>query len=149
VKAYQTAVTLLRALELDKSSIAAIMNLADLYRSSDRDHQSLALLKKAKKISPQAPSVHYALGLAYFRKNGKASALPHFKKAAELAPQISHYSYTYALALDSAGKREQALAQLKSAYQGHPHNRDLATSGKKCGKTEFMLILLNDHLARG
>jgi predicted CXXCH cytochrome family protein len=113
------------ALRLDPASAPVMVNLADLYRSTDREGEAETLLHQAIAQQPNYAPAHHALGLLYAREHKMASALPALRKAVVLAPDNSRYAYVYAIALNSAGQTRDALDVLKWANGQHPADFDI------------------------
>ncbi|MGF1683940.1 cytochrome c3 family protein [Photobacterium minamisatsumaniensis] len=99
----------LHALLLDDDSIAAMVNLAELYRQTQRDHLAEPLLQKAITQEPNDASHHYAIGLLYIRQNQLELALSALEKASNLHYSHPVFAYTYALALQK--KKQDNLAK--------------------------------------
>lgn len=125
------------ALRLDPAFAPAMVNLADLYRSTDRQSEAEALLRQAIAQQPSYAPAHHALGLLYAREHNTASALPALQKAVVLEPDNARYAYVYAIALNSAGQTQDALDILKQANGQHPADFDiliaLATISRDAG----------------
>lgn len=110
------------ALELEPRLPAAYVNLADLYRSLDRDAEAERLLKQGLALIPGDAGLHESLGLTLVRRKQMAAALPHLRQAAQLAPQNGQYGYVLVVALDSVGQRLQALGAARKVLQVHPEH---------------------------
>ena len=106
------------ALALEPAYVPALLNLADLERTTD-EAAAFALLAAALAIAPESAPVHYAYALSLVRQQKTAEALPHLAKAAPASPQ---YAYAHALALDSQGQTPQALAALNKALAQWPES---------------------------
>ena len=103
------------ALRIDAQFVPAYVNLADLYRATQRDAQSEAVLREGLAQAPAAAALHEALGLARVRQGRKREALPALAMAVKSDPQQARHAYVYALALDDAGRRREAIAVLDDA----------------------------------
>lgn len=118
-QAYRTA------LRLDPRFAPAYVNLADLHRSLGRDADGEAVLRDGLAAVPDDASLHHALGLLRIRQQEMTKAVDSLTRAAQLAQDNARYAYVQALAVKSTGDLDQSIAILKSALQGHPHDRDI------------------------
>ena len=105
------------ALHLAPDWVPALVNLADLYRATNRDPAGGELLERASLLAPDSAEVKLARALWLVRQGRRAEALPQLAEAVERAPGNPHYAYVYAVALHSGGESEQALAVLDQALQ--------------------------------
>ncbi len=113
------------ALRLDPRFAPAMVNLADLYRSTSREAEAETLLRQAIVAQPgYAPGFH-ALGLLLVRKHDIASAVDALGKAAGLAPDNERFAYVYGVALNTAGRSKEAVAVLEAAGKRHPASVDI------------------------
>ncbi len=113
------------ALRLDPRFAPAMVNLADLYRSTGRDADAETLLRQAIVAQPgYAPGFH-ALGLLLVRKHDVARAVDALGKAAGLAPDNERFAYVYGVALNSVGRPKDAVAVLEEAGKRHPAGVDI------------------------
>lgn len=113
------------ALRLNPQFAPALVNLADLYRQTNRDAQGMATLYEGVRVLPGNAALLHALGLAMVRaKSPTEETLGVLRKAAELAPDNARYGYVHAVALHSSGNREGALAALRLVLARHPADRD-------------------------
>jgi predicted CXXCH cytochrome family protein len=113
------------ALVLQPSFVPAMLNLADLYRATDRDADGEELLQRAMQTVPDtaAPVFSYAMWLA--RQQRSATALEYFHRAAELEPDHLRYNYAFAVALNDSGRSTDAVEKLDSMLERWPGNQDL------------------------
>jgi predicted CXXCH cytochrome family protein len=118
----------------------AYVNLADLYRSLEKDEQAETLLRAAVEIAPDQADIRHAYGLLLIRHQRYAEATKHLGRAAELRPDNSRYSYIYALSMQKVGDTGSALSILSAAHMRHPNDRDiviaLATMSRDSGDFE-------------
>ena len=112
------------ALQIDSRFVPGLVNLADLYRSTNRDAEAEGLLRSAVAIDSTNAGAHYALGLFLVRSKRVADAASEFARAAHLAPDIARYGDVYAIALKAAGRRREAAGVLTSVLSRHPFDRD-------------------------
>jgi predicted CXXCH cytochrome family protein len=113
------------AIALDRASIPAYVNLADLYRAQGRDADGERILREGSKVSPKSAMLHHALGLALVRLKRTDAALTELESATVLEPGSARFAYVYAVALHSTGKSDAAIAKLKKALSDHPNDRDI------------------------
>ena len=113
------------ALRLDPRFAPAMVNLADLYRSTSRDGEAETLLREAIVAQPTYAPAFHALGLLLARKHDIASAVDALGKAATLAPDNERFAYVYGVALNSAGRSKDAIAVLEAAGKRHPVSVDI------------------------
>jgi len=117
-----------RALVLDRHSLGARLNLADLYRSQKKDTVGEALLREAIDVLPEAAEPWHALGLLLVREKRYEEALKALKKAVNLAPDNMRYTYIYGVAANSLGNSVNAVVALERVVQREPRNIDALTS---------------------
>ncbi|MDE0364802.1 MAG: multiheme c-type cytochrome [Gammaproteobacteria bacterium] len=113
------------ALGLSADWVHALVNLADLYRATNRDPAGGELLERATALAPDAAEVKLARALWLVRQGRDSEALPLLAGAVELAPDNSHYAYVYAVALHSGGESMRALEVLDAALGRRPGDRAL------------------------
>lgn len=141
------------ALAINAQWVPALVNLADLYRNTQRDQQGGALLDRALLAAPEAPDVALAKGLWLVRQQRSDEALLAFEKAWTLAPQGIRFGYTYAIALNSLGNSARALEVIDAQLVGAPHNRSLLEAGasiaRDAGLADKAQTYLRKLAARG
>ena len=115
----------LTARKLEPYFAPAAVNLADLYRTSDRDADGERVLRDALTLAPEAADLHHSLGLLLVRRKDIAGALVELKRAAELAADDPDAQYTYAVALYSSGRLADAIALLDKTWRAHPGDRQV------------------------
>ncbi len=93
------------ALRLDPAFVPAAVNLADFHRAAKQDDQAAEVLRQALRHSPEAPALHYALGLVLIRQGETRAALDELAAATRLAPDNAQYAYVYKLALKERRNR--------------------------------------------
>lgn len=129
-----------RALQLNPQFLPALLNLADLYRSRQRDDEARQVLLTATRIAPDQPAPWHALGLLETRAGRTEQALTHLGRAAALETEGVRNRYVYAIALNDSGNVAQALSILKQLHRSAPQNPDillaLVSYSKTAGRTE-------------
>ena len=115
----------LEAIEIEPGLVTAYINLADLYRRTNRDEEGEKILLSALEKYPELAAVHYALGLLKIRLDDQEEAMVYLEKAARLAPEEAQYSYVYGIGLNSRQEPGRAISFLEQALENHPYNRDI------------------------
>ncbi|UZJ43984.1 tetratricopeptide repeat protein [Marinimicrobium sp. C6131] len=115
----------LRAVSLDAHNLAAVMNLADLYRERNQDAKGEPLLRAAIKARPEEPDPHHALGLLLIRQKQYDEAEQYLARAAELAPKNIRYGYIHAVGLISKNKIRAGLTVLAELHEREPKNLEV------------------------
>jgi len=132
--------TLREALDVDPTFTAAYVNLADLYRSQERDEDADAILRQGLRVAADTASVEFALGLTLVRLDRRPEALTHLARAYALRPEALRFGYVYAVAQYDSGKEDAALRTLEQMRKRYPANRDilrlLAGYSQQLGRTE-------------
>jgi predicted CXXCH cytochrome family protein len=113
------------ALELDPTFTAAYVNLADLYRSQQRDEEAEAILREGLSAAADRSAVEFALGLTLVRLGRHAEALAHLRRAHELRPEVIRFGYVYAVAQFDQGQKAASLQTLGRMRQRYPANREI------------------------
>ena len=113
------------AIQLWPGFIPAYVNLADLYRASQRDDEAERWLVEAQKQAPLSADVIHALALLRARQHQMKQSLDLLEKAAKLAPDNPHYAYVYGVGLYSDGKTALSLEVLRKASERFPANREI------------------------
>lgn len=120
---------LLTALEINPQWVPALVNLADLYRDTNRDRQGGVFLERAMRAAPQSPDVALAQGYWLVRQQRSREALAAFEKASRLAPNVLRFGYTYAVALNSLGEPVRALEVIDAQLEQNKQDRSLLEAG--------------------
>jgi tetratricopeptide (TPR) repeat protein len=113
------------AIRLWPAFIPAYVNLADLYRASQRDDEAERWLLQARKQAPHNAEVIYSLALLRARQHRREESLNLLEEAAQLAPGNAHYAYVYGVGLYSTGKIALSLETLRKASERFPGNREI------------------------
>ena len=113
------------ALSLQSSFIPALLNLAELYRVTQRDEAAGELVLRAVATAPEAASPVFSYALWLTRQSRPAAALDYYQRAVELEPESLRYGYTLAIALNDNGQGEAATDRLANMLERWPGNRDL------------------------
>jgi predicted CXXCH cytochrome family protein len=128
------------AIALDPASVPAIVNLADLLRSTHQEGEAENVLRAGLALRPREPALIEALALSLVRQQRKREALELLAAAARAKDAALRLAYLYALALDDAGRRPEALRVLEAVLPRADGNRDiliaLASLSRESGKAE-------------
>jgi Flp pilus assembly protein TadD len=87
------------ALRLEPYFAPAAANLADLYRAQGQDDAGERVLRDALARTPEASTLHYALGLLLVRRHDRPAALAELRRAVDLTPADPMLKNALALAL--------------------------------------------------
>jgi tetratricopeptide (TPR) repeat protein len=118
-EAYRTAI------RLQSSFIPAYINLADLYRTQNRENETEKILREALRVDPNHADVHHALGLSLIRQKRMREGVGELARAAQWRPESPRYAYVFAVALHELGERKRALKILKIAHDNFPTDREI------------------------
>jgi predicted CXXCH cytochrome family protein len=128
------------ALEIDPTFTAAYVNLADLYRSQQRDTEAEALLTRGLELAGDRASLEFALGLTLVRLGRYSEALTHLRRAHVMRPEVIRFGYIYAVAQYDQGHHQAALKTLEQMQRRYPANREvlrlLVAYNRQMGRSE-------------
>ncbi|RLB44083.1 MAG: hypothetical protein DRH30_02190 [Deltaproteobacteria bacterium] len=113
------------ALDIDPTFTAAYVNLADLYRSQQRDEEAEAALREGLKSAADRGSVEFALGLTLIRLERRSEAMAHLRRAHEIRPEVIRFGYVYAVAQFDQGHKVASLKTLDGIRQRYPASREI------------------------
>ena len=113
------------ALERDPQYLPALLNLADLYRRTERDEAARNILRTTIDLMPAHAAAHHALGLLETRADNRELALRHLRRAAELETDGVRYRYVHAIALHDSGDPAAAIEALKALLHVAPGDVDV------------------------
>ncbi|WP_440876702.1 multiheme c-type cytochrome [Thalassotalea sp. PLHSN55] len=120
---------LLKTIEVDPYMEAPYINLADIYRASQKNSQVVSVLTKGMNKLPKSGDLKYAYGLHLVRQQQYQKATSFFEKAVRLAPSNEQYLYAYILSLDGEGKTVLALKKLQSVIHRFTYSQALQQLG--------------------
>lgn len=115
---------LLDALRKEPYYIPAAVNLADLYRMTQRHTESGQILQNAIARIDDNAELHLAYALWLVRDQQLDVASKHIQRAVELG-QDPHFRFVHALALQQQDKIPMALAELDKAAAMPRYNRNV------------------------
>jgi len=128
------------ALDIDPTFTAAYVNLADLYRSQQRDDEAEAVLREGLKAAADRAAVEFALGLTLIRLERRSEAMVHLRRAHEIRPEVIRFGYVYAVAQFDRGDKRASLKTLDAIRQRYPASREilrlLAGYNQQMGRTK-------------
>ena len=113
------------ALQIDPTFTAAYVNLADLFRSQQRDEDAETVLRRGLEKAADCAAVEFALGLTLIRLQRHDEAMALLGRAYQTRPETIRFGYVYAVAQFDTGKRVAALRTLEHMHKRYPANRDL------------------------
>ena len=122
---YAAEAALQEALTLQSSFIPALLNLAELYRVTQRDEEAGELVLRAVATAPDVASPVFSYAMWLTRQQRLDEALEYYQRAVELEPEFLQYGYTLAIALNDNGQGEAATDRLANMLERWPRNRDL------------------------
>lgn len=114
-----------QAVKLAPYYTPAVINLADLYRSTGREQESEALLRSALSSAIDKAPLQHALGLSLVRQQRMPEALDFLQQAADSQTASPRYAYVYGVALNSEGKPDTAIEYQEAALKRFPGNPDI------------------------
>jgi predicted CXXCH cytochrome family protein len=110
------------ALRIAPQYAPAYVNLADLYRQTDRNADAERTLRGGVTVARGDAGIHHALGLTLVRLKRLEEAVGELRQAADLERSNARYAYVYGIALYSSGRRSEAVTVLKENLARHPHD---------------------------
>jgi len=105
------------------------INLADLYRTQQRNAEVASILEKGMKNLPKSGALKYAYGLHLVRSQQHSNALGFFEQATLLEPNSSQYLYAYILSLDGQGETVKAANKLQKKIGNYSDKQQLKELG--------------------
>jgi len=123
---YTGAETKLReAIRLDPQAMANWNDLAFVLLQAKRYSEAAEAAKQALSLDQADPAARFNLGLAYYRQEQYAAALPHLEFAYSQNQQQVEPGWFLALTLEKVGKPDQALTTLNDLAERFPADPDL------------------------
>ena len=118
---------LLRALELEPTSVAALSKLGFIYVREQNYPQAIASYRKAAELEPLLPNSFFNLGYIYATTEDYKQAKEMYARAVELEPDFLDEALTnLALVQLELGERRQSIDNLKRALDINPANTSAA-----------------------
>ncbi len=138
------------ALEIDKDSTEAHVNLAVLCIQEKQWDEAIAHCEAALQRRPALTDAHINLGTALFGKGAVEQAASHFERALILNPDLPNAHVNLAKALTALGHREKAITHLQEAIDLDPKDvearLDLSKLLKAVGRTRDAAAQLEEAL---
>ena len=126
--------------DIDPTFTAAYVNLADLYRSQQRDEEAETVLREGLKAAADPSAVEFALALTLIRLDRHAEAMTHLRRAYEVRPEVIRFGYVYAVAQFDQGDKAASLKTLRAIHERYPASREilqlLAGYNQQMGRNE-------------
>lgn len=113
------------AIHLNSQLIPALLNLADLLRSQNRDDEAREILLSALKIAPEHGASLHALGLLETRTANTQLALDYLGRAAAQETVGTRHRFVYAIALHDLGKPRDAITALLALLRAVPESQEV------------------------
>ena len=117
-----------RALEIDPTSLPALVDFADLRRAQGREQEAGTLLRRALVVAPDSGTANVAYGLHLVRLKRYDDALVALERATGTPDAAPGFYHVYAVAQDTFGHRDQALATLRRGIERWPWDVDLLST---------------------
>lgn len=138
-----------QALSIEPRFVPALINLADHYRSIDRNEESSSLLARALQVAPDSANTNHAYGLLLVRSGKYQEAVEFLKAAVDQEDAQPNHAYVYAVALDSLGDTHAAMKVIEAADKRWPNHMDLSMlqvsymdkTGKTVGIHHYLSLL--------
>lgn len=115
----QSIASFLKALELDPTSLPALMALSELFFIQLKFDEALPYLQKRLELGAPSASVHYQLSCCYFSQYKFQEAIEHAEKAEVLDPKNAQHVHQLAMAYMEV-KRDQVRSPLGAAWLTTP-----------------------------
>jgi tetratricopeptide (TPR) repeat protein len=109
-----------RALELDPTLVAAIINLANIHYSQDELAEAQALYERAINLEPDFFEAHFNLGNIYHDLGRFAEAEGCYRRALELNPFYADTHFYLAVAFEKMGLSDRAKPHWRTYQQLAP-----------------------------
>jgi predicted CXXCH cytochrome family protein len=116
------------ALAVQSDFIPAYVNLADLYRTYNREADAETTLAEGLQKAPGNADLSHALGLLRIRQKRASEALPLLEAATRADPNNARYAYVYGVALHDSGQAKAGIASLEKALARFPRNPNLLSA---------------------
>ncbi|MGD8990694.1 MAG: protein kinase [Desulfobacterales bacterium] len=119
--------SLLKALELDPSSFAALSNLGYVYVRENDFPQAIVSYQKAAELQPLQPEPFFNLGYIYATNEDFAQAKEMYARVVNLEPKfLDEALFNLAMVQDQLGERSQCVENLRRAIEINPANASAA-----------------------
>lgn len=109
-----------KALAADSDNVDALVLQARMDLATTNNATATEQLERLSKLYPQAPRIHYQLGLAYIVDSQKDKALNQLHEAADLDPNLVQASFLLAQLELQTGDTDSAIDLLKQQIARQP-----------------------------
>jgi tetratricopeptide (TPR) repeat protein len=116
-----TEIILNRVLAAHSKNLPALHILGLVKASQSKHKEAAELLKRAIRLNPNDPSLHYNLAKALQESGAHKESLPHHKKAVELNPTNPEAWLNYGKSLSNLGFNVDALDVYQNSLQINPN----------------------------
>ncbi|MGA8528314.1 MAG: tetratricopeptide repeat protein, partial [Acidobacteriaceae bacterium] len=123
-RAKEAVPILQNAVALAPRNATARENLAAGYVQLSQFDDAVTQLREALRVDPNAPQLHYDLGLALKMKDDDADAIPEFEAAEHQNPTAPEPPYALGLLYLQAGRYADAERELQTTLRLQPQNGD-------------------------
>ena len=106
-----------RVLAAHSQNLPALHLLGLINASRSKHKEAAELFKRAIRLNPNDPSLHYNLAKALQESGADKESLPHHKKAVELNPTNPEAWLNYGISLSNLGLNVEALGVYKNSLQ--------------------------------
>ncbi len=114
----------LLAVDFDPIPVVAIINLADLYRMTQRESEAEILLQQGLNNYPFNPALTQSLVFSLIRQQRKAEALQLLEQAYNKTNNVE-LAYLFAIALNNDNQRMEAIKVLENVLPTASGNRNI------------------------
>jgi tetratricopeptide (TPR) repeat protein len=114
---------LLKALELEPTSVAALLNLGYVYVSENDFPQAIASYRRAAELEPLRPESFFNLGYIYATIEDFPQAKEMYAQVVKLEPDyLDEALFNLAMVHEQLGERSQSIKNLRRAIDINPEN---------------------------
>lgn len=118
---------LLKVLEIEPDSIAALSKLGYLYVQQSDYEQAIASYRRVVEIDPLLPNSYFNLGYIYAISEDYQQAKQMYSRVVNLKPDfLDEALFNLAMVQDQLGERSQCIQNLKQAIKINPANTSAA-----------------------
>ena len=112
------------AVKLDRRSVEARNELANLLRAAGRHVEAVAEAKHAVRLKPRDAGSHNNLGVCYLADGRVPLAMTHFRKAISLDPDTAMFYHNFGLALERQARDADAIGAFRHALRLEPQSAE-------------------------
>lgn len=130
-----------KAIELDPTFSAAMVNLGTLYFHVRNLHASAGYYRKALEANPDYALAHFNLGNLYDEQNDSVQAMFHYQAALRLDSGYADAHYNLALLYQTSGEVMKALQQWSAYLKLDPGSSWAAIARRELDKLRAVTIV--------